>query len=163
MVLPSAAALGTPTRHGRALTSRHINNNTNTSSIKTIGNPVSIPCLNRPRVLPLSSSFARPSPLCIACMSFHQSFTHTSMLMKGFHFVDCRWSWSCCSWPILQLLVCVPLLYCCPYITIDIAVVGLRSGCSYCCGVPVALGGKDVLVTKILIEDVSTLLLIKDC
>ena len=62
------------------------------------------------------------------------------------------------------LPVRVPLL-CCLGVTISIAIaiVGSRSGCSCCCGVLVALGGKDVMVTKILIENVSTLLLlIKD-
>ena len=64
-----------------------------------------------------------------------------------------------------------------------IAIVGSRSGCTSCCccgvlvaigivGLPlallnyvsVALGGKVVMVTKMLIEDVSTLLmLLKDC
>ena len=39
-----------------------------------------------------------------------------------------------------------------------IAIVGSLSGVS-CCGVQVALGGKNVMVAKILIEDVSTLLL----
>ena len=44
---------------------------------------------------------------------------------------------------------------------IAIAIIGLRFGCSCycCCGVPVALGGKDVMGTKILIEDVLMLLL----
>ena len=54
----------------------------------------------------------------------------------------------------------------CVTISIDIAIaiVGSRSGGSCCCGVPVALEGKDVMVTKMLIEDLSTsLLMIKDC
>ena len=61
----------------------------------------------------------------------------------------------------------VPLLCCCLHATIDIAIaiVGLRFACSYCCcGVLLALGGKDVMLTKMLIEDVLPLLmLIKDC
>ena len=41
-----------------------------------------------------------------------------------------------------------------------ITIVGSRSGCGCCCcGVLVALGGTDVMVTKMLIENVSTLLL----
>ena len=47
-----------------------------------------------------------------------------------------------------------------------IAIVGSRSGCGYCCcGVLVALGGTDIIVTKMMIEDVSTLLLmlLNDC
>jgi len=49
-------------------------------------------------------------------------------------------------------------------IAIAIAIVGSHFGC-ICCGVPVVvLGGNDVMVAIILIEDVSTLLiLIKDC
>ena len=58
----------------------------------------------------------------------------------------------------------IPLMYCCLCFTIAIAIVGSRSGCSCCCVVPVALGGKDVMVTKMLIEDVLALLmLLKDC
>ena len=71
---------------------------------------------------------------------------------------------------LLPVPVCFPLL-CCLRVTISIAIaiVGLRSGCSCCCccGVPVALGGKDVMVTNMLIENVLMLLmllmLIKDC
>ena len=45
-----------------------------------------------------------------------------------------------------------------------IAIVGSRSNCSCCCGVPVALGGKDVMVAMMLIKDMLTLLLLlKDC
>ena len=60
------------------------------------------------------------------------------------------------------------LLCCCLHVTIVIATIaGLRSNCSccYCCGVMVELEGKDVMVTKMLIEaDVSaSLTLIKDC
>ena len=59
----------------------------------------------------------------------------------------------------------VPRLLCCCLrvtITIVIAIVGSRSGCSYC-GLPVTLGGKNVLA-MLLIENVSTLLMIlKDC
>ena len=65
------------------------------------------------------------------------------------------------------LLVCVPLLCCLPVkISVAIAIVRSQSSCSCCscCNVPVALGGKDGMVTKILIENVSTLLLmIQDC
>ena len=50
------------------------------------------------------------------------------------------------------------------YFTIAIAIVGLDSGCSCCCGDLVALGGKGVIVTKMLIENISTLLLmIQNC
>ena len=50
------------------------------------------------------------------------------------------------------------------YVAIAIAIVGLRSGCSCCCGDLVALGGKDIMTTMSLMEDVPTLLLmIKDC
>ena len=53
---------------------------------------------------------------------------------------------------------------CCCGVLIAIVIVGSRSDCSCCCGDPVALGGKDVMVKKMLIADVSTLLLmIKDC
>jgi len=50
------------------------------------------------------------------------------------------------------------------YDAIAIAIVDSCSGCS-CCGVPVVvLGRKDVMVDMILIEDVSTLLMLtKDC
>jgi len=50
------------------------------------------------------------------------------------------------------------------YNAIAIAIVDSCSGCS-CCGVPVVvLGRKDVMVDMILIEDVSTLLMLtKDC
>ena len=53
------------------------------------------------------------------------------------------------------------LLCCCLRVTIAIviAIVGSRFGCS-CCGVPVALEGKDVMVTKMLIEDVLALLML---
>ena len=46
-----------------------------------------------------------------------------------------------------------------------IAIVGLNSCSSYyCCSFPVALGEKDVMVTKMLIEGMSALLmLINDC
>ena len=56
----------------------------------------------------------------------------------------------------------VPLLCYCMRVTIAIAIaiVGSRSGCSCCWGVPVALGGKDVMATKMLIADVLTLLLL---
>ena len=48
--------------------------------------------------------------------------------------------------------------------TIAIAIVGSRSDCSSCSGDLVALGGKDVMATKMLIENLSTLLLmIQDC
>ena len=63
------------------------------------------------------------------------------------------------------LPVRVPMLCCCLRVTIAIviAIVGSRSGCSCCCGVPAALGGKDVL-TMLLIEDVPMLLMmLKDC
>ena len=67
------------------------------------------------------------------------------------------------------LLICDPIsrLLCCSCVTISVAVaiviVGSRSGCS-CCGIEVSLGGKDVMVTIILIENVLTsLLMIKDC
>ena len=56
------------------------------------------------------------------------------------------------------------LLLCCLHVTIATPViVGLRSGCGcFCCsGVPVAFGGKDVMVTKMLIENLL-LLLIED-
>jgi len=51
-----------------------------------------------------------------------------------------------------------------PYDAIAIAIVDSRFGC-ICCGVPVVvLGGNDVMVDMILIEDVSTLLMLtKDC
>ena len=53
---------------------------------------------------------------------------------------------------------------CCLHVTITTVIVGSRSGRSWCCGVMVALGGKDIMVTMILVEKVSTLLmLIKDC
>ena len=53
---------------------------------------------------------------------------------------------------------------CCLHVTITTVIVGSRSGRSWCCGVMVALGGKDVTVTKMLIEDVlSLLILIMDC
>ena len=64
----------------------------------------------------------------------------------------------------LAIAIAGSLLCCCLRVTIAIAIVGLRSGCSCCCGDLVALGGKDATVTKMLIEDVLTLLLlIKDC
>ena len=45
-----------------------------------------------------------------------------------------------------------------------IAIVGSRLGCSCCWGVPVEIGGKDVVFSTLLIADISTLLLmIKDC
>ena len=45
------------------------------------------------------------------------------------------------------------------------AIAMLLSACrDCCCGVPVALGGKDIIVTEMLIEDVLTLLMLqKDC
>ena len=60
----------------------------------------------------------------------------------------------------------VPLL-CCLRVTIAIvtAIAGSRSSCNCCCccGVPVTLGGKNVLAI-LLIEDVSSLLMmLKDC
>ena len=64
----------------------------------------------------------------------------------------------CCQ----QSRVHVPLL-CCLHFVIGIAIpiIGLPSGCSCscCCGVPVALGGKDVMVTNM----VMLLLMIKYC
>ena len=63
------------------------------------------------------------------------------------------------------LPVRVPLLFCLGVmisIAVAIAIVESRSGCC-CCGVSVALGGKNVLA-MLLIEDVSTLLMmLKDC
>ena len=53
---------------------------------------------------------------------------------------------------------------CCCGVPISIlSIVGSRSGSS-CCGLPVALGGKDVMVTNMLIQNVlMSLLMIKDC
>ena len=46
------------------------------------------------------------------------------------------------------------ILCCYLHVMIAIAIVKSHSGCSCCCcDVPVVLGGKDVMVTKILIED----------
>ena len=66
----------------------------------------------------------------------------------------------------LYVIVVSGLPCCCLHATIAIAIaiVGLHSGCSCCCAIPVALGGKDIMGTKMLMEDVSTLLmLLKDC
>ena len=58
----------------------------------------------------------------------------------------------------------VLLLYCGMCVTIAIVIVGLHSDCICCWGVLVALGGKDIMVTKMLIENMlMPLLTIKDC
>ena len=67
---------------------------------------------------------------------------------------------------VIILVVRIPLLCCCLHVTIATAIVGSCFGCSCCCyGVLVALGGKmDVMVTKMLIENVMMpLLMIKYC
>ena len=64
-----------------------------------------------------------------------------------------------------QSRVRVPLLCCLHFtIAITIGIVGSHFGCSCCCGVPVALGGNDVMVAVMLIANVLPLLiLIEDC
>ena len=64
------------------------------------------------------------------------------------------------------LPVHVPLLYCLrATVSIAIATVGLRSGCSCCCccGVPVALGRKDVMAMLLIVDVLTLLMLIMDC
>ena len=79
---------------------------------------------------------------------------------------DLVWYDDAC-WP-LMIMKLLQFASCLVRVTIAIAItiVGLRWCFSFscCCGVLVALGGKDVMVINILIENVSTLLmLLKDC
>ena len=78
----------------------------------------------------------------------------------GVVFRDCCWCVVACM-PRLSLLLS-------KRVPDEVAIIDLRSrssfSCCCCCGVPVALGGKAVMVTKMLIENVlMSLLMIKDC
>ena len=118
--------------------------------------PPSLHCLH---LLPLYILYT-PFPSLQPCILPLSSFACTSTMMTKECCLLIRDSIS--RLPVRVLII----LCCCLCVMIAIAIVGSHSGCSCCCccGVPVALGGKDAMMAMILIQDVSTLLmLIKDC
>ena len=96
----------------------------------------------------LSASATRPSPL--ACIPSHLFICLHVHVDEGVLLAD----------PRSHFAIAVLLSKLCVIIAIAIVIVGSRSNCSCCYGLPVAFGRKDVIVTKMLIKDVSTLLLL---